>query len=210
MPYHPMKKHMEKLDDWGASAAKRVTGAGQGSSIQDRINLARGKPDDRWDRTKHSSPTTSNSTEDSGNIVPNRSARVGHLPPAPASATGIGSKRPPPPPQRNISNASSSSGPSNVRGPPPALPRRMDNESGIDRPPPPYVPASKPPAPPSRKPSQPSHTSSTSISASSEKPGYIEFSKFQQQDKDAFFGLLDEVSKISCSYVSADVLPPKS
>jgi hypothetical protein len=173
-PYNPMKKHMEKLDEWGASQSKKLAAtrdAGPGASISDRFNLARGK-DDRWEKSK-----ASRANEDDTNIVPQRSNRADRLPQAPSSFVG-GKSPPPPPPQRGLSSGSSSNvppPPARGKAPPPPLPRRMDNESGIDRPPPDY---------------------GTSLAtASSTKHDYIEFSKFTEEDKQAFFSLLDEVSR---------------
>ena len=173
-PYNPMKKHMDKLDEWGASQSKKFTSsrdAGPGASMSERLNLARGK-DDLWERTK----TGTTTTDDETNIVPQRagSSRVGALPPAPSSYVG-GSKAapPPPPPQRGAAPA-----PPARKGPAPPLPRRMDNEGGTDRPPPPYATPS----------------SVAGASTSTAMPDYIEFSKFSEQDKQAFFLLLDEVS----------------
>lgn len=203
-PYNPMKKHMDKLDEWGSSQAKKLNSqrdAGSGASFSDRLNLARGK-DDRWERSRK----TGSADEDPSNIVPNRTARVGHLPPAPSSAVGgVGrSHPPPPPPQRNGASVPpppprSAAPAATAPKPAPTLPRRMDNENGIPSPPPPYpTPA---PAPPSRQPSQTRNVG----------PSYIEFSKFGPEDKDAFFSMLDEVRRIDGSQgrvrAADDLLP---
>lgn len=177
-PYNPMKKHMEKLDEWGSSANKKFASTrntGPGSSMTDRFNAARGK-DDRWEKSK---PVRAED-DDQTNIVPQRSGRVDHLPQAPSSFIG-GKAPPPPPPQRGLGTGQTSDAPpappARGRAPPPALPRRMDNESGIDRPPPAYG------------------NSNTSAVPATETTGYIEFTKFTEQDKQAFFLLLDEVSR---------------
>ena len=154
--------------------------AGSGASFSDKLKIARGK-DDRWERTKKPSDTV----EDSETIIPNRASR---LPPAPTNAyagartSGV---PPPPPPQRSGSGAPppppTRTANTTTTAPPPTLPRRMDNEAGTSHPPPPYPVA--PPAAPSRGLSQ-QNTATGS--------GNIEFSKFGQEDKEAFFDLLDE------------------
>lgn len=189
MPYNPMKKHMEKLDDWGSSTSKKFAAtrdAGPSASISDRFNIARGK-DDRWEKSKLA--TAVDTEEDQTNIVPQRSvassSRVAHLPKAPNNF--IASKAPPPPPPMrtatggSIPSAAASPPPAAfTRGkapappPPPALPRRMDNENGTDHPPPSY---------------------GFNTANDPSQPSYIEFSKFTEEDKLAFFTLLDEVSK---------------
>lgn len=181
-PYNPMKKHMDKLDEWGSDHMKKFNSqrdAGSGASFSDKLKIARGK-DDRWERTKKPSETA----EDSTTIVPNRSSR---LPPAPTNAYAgarTSAVPPPPPPQRSGSGAPPpppSRTASTSTAPPPTLPRRMDNEAGTSHPPPPYPVA--PPAAPSRGLNQ-QNTATGS--------GHIEFSKFGQEDKEAFFDLLDE------------------
>jgi hypothetical protein len=167
-PYNPMKKHMDKLDEWGSAASKKYTStrdSASGSSVTDRFNLARGK-DDRWERTKPASAEV----EDQTNIVPKRAGRVDHLPQSPPSL--IAKVAPPPPPQRGLSGSGAPSSPARLKAPAPPLPRRMDNEAGTDRPPPAYGSGSLP----------------------TSRPGYIEFSKFTNEDKQAFFLVLDEVS----------------
>lgn len=174
-----MKKHMDKLDEWGSASKKKYTSvrdAGPGASISDRFNTARGKEDPRW------KATTSNADEDQTNIVPQR--RVGHLPQAPGNFVANKAK-PPPPPVRTNSTASASTSasvppaaPPRTKAPPPPLPRRMDNENGIDQPPPSYGTTS----------------TITSPSRSSIGPRHLEFSKFTEEDKQDFFELLDEVS----------------
>lgn len=177
--YNPMKKHMEKLDEWGSASKKKYTSvrdAGPGASISDRFNTARGKEDPRWKAT-----TTSNTDEDQTNIVPQR--RVGHLPQAPGNFVANKAK-PPPPPVRSNSAASASTAasvpppaPPRTKAPPPPLPRRMDNENGIDQPPPSYGIAS-------------TNSTPSRINARS---SHLEFSKFTEADKQDFFNLLDEV-----------------
>jgi DnaJ domain/CSL zinc finger len=182
-PYNPMKKHMDKLDEWGSDHMKKFNNqrdAGSGASFSDKLKIARGK-DDRWERTKKP-----NETEEGETVVPNRSTR---LPPAPtntfagARTTGV---PPPPPPQRSGSGApppppSRSTNSTATAVPPPTLPRRMNNEAGTSNPPPPYP--SSAPAPPTRGLSQ------NNMATGSE---HIEFSKFGPEDKEAFFDLLDE------------------
>ncbi|PWN37857.1 uncharacterized protein FA14DRAFT_118247, partial [Meira miltonrushii] len=180
-PYNPMKKHMDKLDEWGSDHMKKFNtqrDAGSGASFSDKLKIARGK-DDRWERTRK--PTE---TADGERIVPERAAR---LPPAPTNtfAAARSSAVPPPPPQRSGSGAPpappSRTANSTSAAPPPTLPRRMDNEAGTSNPPPPYPAA--PPAAPSRGLNQ-----SNMVTGSD----HIEFSKFGPEDKEAFFDLLDE------------------
>ncbi|PWN87485.1 hypothetical protein FA10DRAFT_186486, partial [Acaromyces ingoldii] len=183
MPYHPMKDSMSKLDEWGAAQKKKYqtsTNAGPKASVGDRLKLARGI-DDRWEKTSKSKQQDDGADEgeDPHNIVPRRIQ-------APAAASrfaGPSKGPPPPPPQRSGTSSHSMATPATVpavRGPPPTLPRRMDNENGTSNPPPSYGQITRPPAPPPRSATQ------------SEGPGYIEFSKFTQADKEAFFELLDE------------------
>lgn len=217
MPYHPMKEHMNKLDEWGSSQMKKYqqsSNAGPKASVGDRFKLARGI-DDRWDRSSKSKQQQqeegeSREGEDPNNIVPRR---VQAPPPKSSFASLSKGPAPPPPPQRTGSSSNSSNNSSNRnvpgssrataadtvgRGPPPSLPRRMDNENGTDNPPPSYNHVARaqppPPPPPSRAPA-PTTTVPTIVPAASAQvdgPGYLEFSKFTQADKDAFFNLLDE------------------
>jgi hypothetical protein len=180
-PYNPMKKHMDKLDEWGAAQAKKLSAqrdAGSTASMSDRLNMARGR-DNRWE----SSSKTAGVDEEGDTIVPARSGR-GVPPPPPALRSSV---VPPPPPQRTVSGGVKGGVPpappsrsSTTSSRPPVLPRRMDNEGGTPNPPPPY-PAGVP-SPPVRSPSQEGEA------------GMTEFSKFTAEDKEAFFSLLDEVS----------------
>jgi len=84
--------------------------------------------------------------------------------------------RVPPAPPSSLNKGRPPPPPQRHSGSGPVLPPRMANEEGTANPPPPYPPAS--------------HTLPTS------EAGHLEFSRFTQQDKAAFFELLDEVSVI--------------
>ena len=181
MPYHPMKKYMDKIDDWGSTQSKKVSASrdagAAGGSFSDRLNAARGK-DNRWE-TPRSQDLSAGDAAVEENVVPNRTARVGHLPPAPPSATGSRAAGVPPPPQRAAgvplpppTRASTAAVPQPASAAP-SLPRRMDNENGTAHPPPPY-PTAKPPLP-TRTPSQSTESNSNSSA--------FAFSTFDEEDK---------------------------
>ncbi|UZJ52333.1 hypothetical protein CBS101457_001653 [Exobasidium rhododendri] len=190
-PYNPMKKHMDKLDDWSSAASKKYSStrdaaaSGSGTSMTERLNLARGK-DDRWERTR---PVAATDEAHQTSVVPQRAGRLDNLPKGPSSSVG-GKGPPPPPPSRGGTSISGAPAPlARSKAPGPPLPRRMDNEAGTDRPPPTYGSAVAP-------------TSGTN---------HIEFSKFTEEDKQAFFLLLDEFFEArSGSLSSAGELHPRN
>lgn len=176
MPWDDWRKDFnKKLDDFGEDAKhkfrqQREANAGSGGSagsrigLQDRMNMLKGE-NPRWNRDVESRASAAGGEgAEHASTVVPERSRV---PPAPPSALNKG--RPPPPPSRHSGTA--------AVAPPPALPARMQNENGTSNPPPPYPPA------------QTQHAYPTS-----QATGHIEFSRFTQQDKEAFFDLLDEVS----------------
>ncbi|KIS71020.1 uncharacterized protein UMAG_00937 [Mycosarcoma maydis] len=174
MPWDDWRKDFnKKLDDFGEDAKQKfrqqreanAAGGSGGSKIgfQDRMNMLKGD-NPRWNRDVESRVSAAQGAEHAATVVPERS----RVPPAPPSV--LNKARPPPPPSRHSGSAAAGVAP-------PALPARMQNEDGTNNPPPPYPPAT-----------QAYHEYPTSQGTTS----HIEFSRFTQQDKEAFFNLLDE------------------
>ena len=161
----------------------------------------------RWDQTRKDREAAGEDAAGSSENLPAGAIAGGSgrgLPPGlPPRASGPPGSRPPPPPSRTshgagpppVNSSSKPSLPSRTAGsapPPPGLPPRMANENGIDNPPPPYVGAK--PGLPSRGPVPGAGGSSAGSRSvpSAPGPGYLEFSKFDQAEKQAFFQLLDQ------------------
>ncbi|SJX60965.1 uncharacterized protein SRS1_12235 [Sporisorium reilianum f. sp. reilianum] len=172
MPLDSWRKDFnKKLDDFGEDAKHKFRqqreanagGGGSGSRVGLQDRMNMLKGDNlRWNRDVESRASAA-----AGDGAEHASTVVperSRVPPALPSALNKG--RPPPPPSRHSGSAAAP--------PPPALPARMQNEDGTSNPPPPYPP-------------QTQHAYPTSQGA-----GHIEFSRFTQQDKEAFFELLDE------------------
>ncbi|PWN52867.1 hypothetical protein IE53DRAFT_384685 [Violaceomyces palustris] len=197
------KNFNKKLDDFGEDALKKIRNQREvGSSrdrvgLMDRISMAKGE-NPQWSKDVDRRQAGSDPYEEEGtNITPqrNRVASPG------MHRAGIVSKAPPPPPPvRNnpgIPRQVGGGDQAHLHAPPP--PPRMNNEDGINNPPPAYpspltsgaggvshephqYAAPSPPAPPT----------SSRVPSDAQQPGFIEFSKFTQDDKEAFFSLLDE------------------
>ncbi len=168
MPWDDWRKDFnKKLDDFGEDAKhkfRQQREANAGGSSSGKVGLQ-----DRMNMLKGENPRWNRDVEARAGGEDHASTVVperSRVPPAPPSALNKG--RPPPPPQRGSHSAATAA-------PAPALPPRMQNEDGTNHPPPPYPPAA--------------HAFPAIDGA-----GYIQFSKFSQQDKHAFFSLLDEVS----------------
>lgn len=158
--YHPMKKHMDKLDAWGAATSSKLkaqSSTAAGTSMRDRLSLAK-------------------STTSATDLKWNATGRQ-QQPELEAAASGARGPPPAPPPR-----GGAAAGVVRPAGPPPTLPPRSGNEAGTVHPPPPYGAVAPPPSLPRR-------TSAAAVTPTR----YIEFSKFTQQDKLAFFAMLDEV-----------------
>lgn len=189
MPWDDWRKDFnKKLDDFGEDAKQkyrqqREVNAGTGGSankvgLQDRMNMLKGQ-NPQWDRDVESRTAGTDQTGASTTIVPERT----RVPPPPPGGVSLQKATPPPPPLRRGTSGAAAQTAAHT----PGLPPRMQNEDGTSNPPPPYPPTSPP-----------QHAYPTSQGA-----GHIEFSKFTQQDKQAFFALLDEVS--TCGRHSAHI-----
>ena len=172
MPWDDWRKDFnKKLDNFGEDAKSKIRQqreANAGSASGGKVGLQ-----DRMSMLKGDDPRWKRDVDSRASTAAatEHSSTVvperNRVPPAPASS--LSRARPPPPPSRHSGLATAA--------PAPSLPPRMQNEDGTSHPPPPYPPAQ--------------HAYPTT-----EGEGYIEFSRFTQDDKDAFFALLDEVSSI--------------
>lgn len=193
MPWDDWRKDFnKKLDDFGEDAKQkyrqqREVNAGTGGSankvgIQDRMNMLKGQ-NPRWDRDVEARTAGTDDAGSSTTVVPERT----RVPPPPPGGVSLQKATPPPPPLRRGTSGAASQ----TAAPSPGLPPRMQNEDGTSNPPPPYPPTSPP-----------QHAYPTSQGA-----GHIEFSKFTQRDKQAFFALLDEVGTDACLSVNTALTP---
>lgn len=162
------KNFNKKLDDFGEDAMRKVRQQREvnagGSTSTPKVGLQ-----DRMNMLKGQDPRWSRDVESRASAAAGEDHSTvvperSRVPPPPPSR--LNQSRPPPPPSRHSGGAAA-----------PALPPRMQNEDGTSNPPPPYPPV------------QSEHAYPTSNGA-----GHIEFSRFTAADKQAFFGLLDEVS----------------
>lgn len=179
MPWDDWRKDFnKKLDDFGEDAKqkyrqqKEVNAGTAGSAnkvgLQDRMNMLKGQ-NPRWDRdveSRNAGAADDGVANNTTTVSPERS----RVPPPPPGGIALQKARPPPPPLRR--GTSGAALPAST----PGLPPRMQNEDGTSHPPPPYPPSQQQEYPPSPS------------------AGHIEFSRFTQRDKQAFFALLDEVS----------------
>ncbi|KAK0552085.1 hypothetical protein OC846_003050 [Tilletia horrida] len=181
---------MKKIDDVSAAAMGKIRQQqnAQGSSMNERWNIARGK-DDRWERSAKT--TDPDAEEAEAPSVPSVRARAAQLGGAGTTAAATKGPPPPPPARLGVSVAAASAG---APPPPPARQPSTGAEAAI----PAYsTAASAPPAPPARSsvggapPPTPSRPATVGVAAvpTSLVP---KFSELDATEKEAFFQLLDE------------------
>ncbi|KAN0059762.1 hypothetical protein ACQY0O_008335 [Thecaphora frezii] len=191
MPWDDFRHNLNKrLDDFGDDAMKKMRAqreANASTSSSDRIGVK-----ERFHMLKGDNPRWNHDVErrraqHGEDQQPTPAVGGRRMAPAVPGAVPRGGKPPLPPPVRSAAGGTRQTV---TASPPPPPPPRMANENGTSFPPPPYVPAHAEAVDAIATATQ--QQQQQTISWPIHPDGYVQFSRFTQQDKEAFWDLLDQ------------------